>query len=55
MADQQPYLKAGIKLAGLASLTHTRSNYLSQVINSKASESFIDFINRHRIKTASTY
>lgn len=52
MATQQPYLEPGIKLADLAALTHTRPNYLSQVINSKAGESFFDFINRHRIEAA---
>ncbi|CAH0990014.1 HTH-type transcriptional activator RhaR [Sinobacterium norvegicum] len=52
MIEQQPFLTAGIKLAELAEQLATRPNYLSQVINSKADESFFDYINRHRIEAA---
>jgi AraC-like DNA-binding protein/uncharacterized membrane protein len=53
MAEQQPYLQPGLKLAQLAQQLGTRPNYLSQVINSCAGESFFDYINRHRVSYAS--
>ncbi len=52
MDEQQPYLQPGIKLGELAQMVGTRPNYLSQVINSRAGESFFDYINRHRIEEA---
>ncbi len=55
MQQQKPYLQASIKLADLAKQVHTRPNYLSQVINSRAGESFFDYINRHRIKRNSCF
>lgn len=53
MAEQQPYPQPGLKLAQLAQQLGTRPNYLSQVINSCAEESFFDYINRHRVSYAS--
>jgi len=53
MKEQQPYLQPGLKLAQLAQQLGTRPNYLSQVINSCAGESFFDYINRHRVNYAS--
>lgn len=54
MAEQEPYLQPGIKLAELARLVNTRPNYLSQAINSRAGQSFYDYINHHRIERAKT-
>ncbi len=47
-----PYLQAGIKLADIARMIGTRTNYLSQTINTRAGESFFDFVNRHRVEYA---
>lgn len=54
MEEEQPYLQPGLRLAQLAQQLGTRPNYLSQVINSCAGESFFDYINRHRVNYART-
>lgn len=52
MTRDKPYLTPGIRLADLAEQINTRSNHLSQIINSQAGESFFDYVNRHRIEEA---
>ncbi len=54
MAEQKPFLQAGIKLADLARLVGTRPNYLSQTINSRSQASFFDYVNNFRIEYASS-
>ncbi|WP_372782966.1 helix-turn-helix domain-containing protein [Litorivivens sp.] len=54
MESAAPYLQPGIKLADIARMVGTRANYLSQTINSRAGESFFDYINRHRVEYAKT-
>ncbi len=53
MAEQKPFLQAGIKLADLARLVGTRPNYLSQTINSRSQASFFDYVNNFRLEYAS--
>jgi|GEM_PF-1470972 len=50
MHTDKPYLQPGLKLAELAHLIGTRSNYLSQVINSCAQKNFFEYINEHRVQ-----
>jgi len=52
MHSDKPYLQPGLKLAELAALTGTRSNYLSQVINSCAQQNFFEYINQHRVEAS---
>ncbi len=42
MTGERPHLEPGLTLADLARRVGTRPNYLSQVINSRAGESFFD-------------
>jgi len=49
MLTDKPYLQPGLKLAELATQIGTRSNYLSQVINSCAQKNFFEYINEHRV------
>jgi len=50
MVTDKPYLQPGLKLAELATQIGTRSNYLSQVINSCAEKNFFEYINEHRVE-----
>ncbi|WP_439135559.1 helix-turn-helix domain-containing protein [Pseudomaricurvus sp.] len=53
MAQQQPYLETGLKIADLAQLMDIPSHHLSEVINSFAGQTFYDFINHYRVDEAS--
>ena len=52
MEDQQPHLKAELTLKQLATALNILPNHLSQVINEKLNQSFLDFINLHRVTEA---
>ncbi|MEH6550051.1 MAG: helix-turn-helix domain-containing protein [Pseudomonadales bacterium] len=52
MAEQKPYLQAGLKLADLSRFLNTRPNYLSQVINRQAEQNFFEYISHFRLEEA---
>tara|TARA_R100000687_G_scaffold83553_1_gene86968 strand:- start:622 stop:1779 length:1158 start_codon:yes stop_codon:yes gene_type:complete len=52
MVEEQLFLRQGLKLDDLAKEASTHSNYLSQVINSRAGVNFYDFVNGHRVAFA---
>ncbi|WP_323845235.1 AraC family transcriptional regulator [Microbulbifer magnicolonia] len=52
MANKQPHLEAGLKIADLARLLKVPVHHLSETINGFARQSFYEFINQHRIEEA---
>lgn len=52
MDRQQPFLHNGLKLTELAEMLDVVPNHLSQIINTHASQSFFDYINRYRVDRA---
>ena len=52
MTTDSLYLQQGLKLDDLANAVNTHSNYLSQVINTRAGVNFYDYVNGHRLAHA---
>lgn len=52
MANDKPYLEAGLKIADLARLLDVPAHHLSETINGFARQSFYEFINQHRVEEA---
>lgn len=52
MRSQKPYLDQELTISQLADQLQINSKYLSQVINEKQEQNFMDFINSHRIERA---
>jgi len=50
--DEKPYLEPELTLAQLADKIGVPAHYLSQVINEKLNQNFLDYINGHRIEEA---
>lgn len=50
MEEKQPYLDPDITVSRLSELLNVRSEYLSEVLNSRLNQNFFDFINRHRVE-----
>ncbi|MEM7371354.1 MAG: AraC family transcriptional regulator [Bacteroidota bacterium] len=50
MDQQQPYLNQELTLNELANQLNMNAKYLSQIINEKQDQNFMDFINGYRIK-----
>jgi len=49
---EKPYLDSELTLAQLSKQVNIPAHYLSQVINEKLNCSFLDFINKYRVKSA---
>jgi YesN/AraC family two-component response regulator len=52
MSSEKPYLNQELTISQLADQLQINSKYLSQIINEKQEQNFMDFINRHRIERA---
>lgn len=52
MNSEKPYFQSDLTLQKLAGMLSISPNHLSQIINEKTGQNFIDFINSYRIKTA---
>jgi AraC-like DNA-binding protein len=52
LAEDKPFLDAGLKLGDLAAKTKIPAHYLSQIINKNYGQNFFEFINWHRIEEA---
>jgi AraC-like DNA-binding protein len=52
IASQKPYLDQELTISQLADQLNINSKYLSQIINEKQEQNFMDFINSHRIERA---
>ncbi len=52
IASQKPYLDQELTISQLADQLDINSKYLSQIINEKLDQNFMDFINSHRIERA---
>lgn len=52
ITEQKPYLDQELTISQLATQLQVNSKYLSQVINEKQEQNFMDFINGHRIERA---
>jgi AraC-like DNA-binding protein len=50
MQQKQPYLDPELNLAKLSSLMKTKSELISQVLNSSLNQNFFDYINKYRIE-----
>ena len=51
MQTKKPYLDQELSLFDLATLCGIQANHLSQVINSREGQNFLDFINSYRVET----
>ncbi len=52
METEKPYKEADLTLSTLAEQVNIPAHYLSQVINEKMNNSFLDFVNSYRVKAA---
>ncbi|PLW69371.1 helix-turn-helix domain-containing protein [Pseudohalioglobus lutimaris] len=52
MEKDKPYVEPGLKIADLAHRVGSRSDYLSQVINTQSRMNFYEFINKFRVDEA---
>jgi len=52
MQREKPFLEPELTLAQLASKINIPAHYLSQVINEKLNQNFLDYINGHRVEEA---
>ena len=50
MREKKPYLKNDLTILDLAELTNIPPRYLSQIINTKLSLNFYEFVNKYRIE-----
>lgn len=53
--EQKPYLQFSLKLEDLAAMLQTNRQYLSHLINTEYKQTFPDYINSLRIKSAQEY
>jgi len=49
MEEKQPYLDPEITISRLSDLLNVKTEFLSEVLNSKLNQNFFDFINRYRV------
>lgn len=50
MEKKQPYLDPEITIFKLSELLNVKTEYLSEVLNSRLNRNFFDFINKHRVE-----
>ncbi|MEO1262920.1 MAG: helix-turn-helix domain-containing protein [Bacteroidota bacterium] len=51
-AEEKPYLEAELTLSELAGRLSISPNHLSQIINEKIGQKFLDFVNQYRVEEA---